>query len=123
MAKKRILLIEDDQFLHQLYSDLLKNEQYEVTGIMNGNEAYQAIKDNTWDLILLDVMLPGMDGFQIVENLEMEKIKLKCPVIYLTNLDGNDNDKKKLGKVQDHWIKSDMSPPDFVQKVQAILKK
>lgn len=122
MAHKQILLIEDDQFLHQLYSDLLRNEQYDVTGVVNGKEAYEEIKKNTWDLILLDVMLPGMDGFEILDALTEENIKLKCPVIYLTNLDASDSDKKKLAKAQDHWIKSDMEPPQFVEKVQALLK-
>lgn len=122
MAQKHILLVEDDQFLHQLYSDLLKNEQYDVTGVLNGTEAFEKIKMNTWDLILLDVMLPGMDGFEILDTITKENIKLKCPVVYLTNLDGSDSDKKNLAKAQDHWIKSDMSPPQFVEKVNALLK-
>lgn len=122
MAQKKILLVEDDQFLHQLYSDLLKNEQYDVTGTVDGTKAFEMIKKNTWDLILLDVMLPGMDGFEIMDTLIKEQIELKCPVIFLTNLDASDNDKKRLSKAADHWIKSDMSPPQFVEKVNALLK-
>jgi len=122
MAQKHILLVEDDQFLHQLYSDLLKNEHYDVTGVVDGKEALKNIKKNTWNLILLDVMLPGMDGFEILDEITKEKIKLKCPVIYLTNLDASDNDKKRLAKATDHWIKSDMAPPQFVEKVNALLK-
>lgn len=122
MAQKHILLVEDDQFLHQLYYDLLKNEHYDVTGVVDGKEALEYIKKNTWDLILLDVMLPGMDGFEILDEITKENIKLKCPVIYLTNLDGSDNDKKRLAKAIDHWIKSDMAPPEFVGKVNALLK-
>ncbi len=122
MAQKKILLIEDDQFLHQLYSDLLKNEKYDVTGVVDGREAFEMMKKNTWDLILLDVMLPGMDGFEILDELTKSQIKLKCPVIFLTNLDASDSDKKKLAKAADHWIKSDMAPPQFVEKVNAVLK-
>lgn len=122
MAQKKILLVEDDQFLHQLYTDLLKTEQYDVTGVIDGKDALEKMKKNTWDLILLDVMLPGMDGFEIMDTLTKEQIKLKCPVIFLTNLDASDSDKKNLAKAQDHWIKSDMAPPQFVEKVNALLK-
>lgn len=119
---KKILLIEDDEFLHQLYTELLTGEGYAVTGIMDGKEAYEKIKENNWDVVLLDVMLPGMDGFEIMDRLHKEKISMKCPVIFLTNLDSTESDKKNLEKAQDHWTKSDMSPPEFVQKVKEVLK-
>jgi len=119
--KKNILLVEDDEFLHELYLDLLKSAGYAVTGAKDGATAYEKIKENTWDLVLLDVMLPGIDGFQILDKLDQDKVALKCPVIYLTNLDSTDTDLIKLGKAQDHWTKSDMSPPEFVEKVKKLL--
>lgn len=117
-----ILLVEDDEFLHQLYSELLSAEGYAVTGTMDGTDAYEKMRDSKWDLILLDVMLPGMDGFEIMDRLLKEKAKLNCPVIFLTNLDSTESDKKNLEKAQGYWTKSDMSPPEFVQKVKEVLK-
>ena len=119
---KKILLIEDDAFLNQLYTDLLKKEQYAVTSVANGYDGYTQIKENTWDLILLDVILPGMTGFEIFKKASDEKLLKKSPLIFMTNLDSSDDDKKALKQASDYWIKSNMTPPEFLDKVKAALK-
>lgn len=121
MDNTYILLVEDDEFLQQLYSDLLKGEGYEVTASGNGIQALELIKSKNWDLVLLDVMLPGLDGFQILDILEQENASKISNIVYLTNLDGNDDDLEKLKKARDYLIKSDMSPPQFVEKVKSLL--
>lgn len=121
MSNKYILLVEDDEFLQQLYSDLLKGEGYEVTASGNGIQALELIKSKNWDLILLDIMLPGLDGFQILATLEKEDASKISNIVYLTNLDGNDDDLEKLKKARDYLIKSDMSPPQFVEKIKSLL--
>jgi DNA-binding response OmpR family regulator len=70
---KKILLIEDDVFLNQLYTDLLTNEKYNVTSIVDGNEALKQILEKEWDLIVLDVMLPGMTCFEILKKVKTAK--------------------------------------------------
>ena len=119
---KKILLIEDDAFLNQLYTDLLKQEKYEVTSITDGKEGYQSISQGDWDLILLDVILPGMTGFEIFEKITKEKLIKKTPIIFMTNLDSSDEDKKSLKQATDYWIKSNMTPPEFLAKVKEVLK-
>lgn len=119
---KKILLIEDDAFLNQLYTDLLKQEEYEVTSLTDGNEGYKAISQQKWDLVLLDVMLPGMTGFEIFEQLMEKKLIKKTPIIFMTNLDSSDEDKKALKQATDYWIKSNMTPPEFLEKVKTVLK-
>ena len=119
---KKILLIEDDSFLNQLYTDLLTKEKYDVTSIVDGNEALKQILEHEWDLILLDVMLPGMNGFDIYKEVEAKKKKLKSPIIFMTNLDSSDDDKKSLKQATDYWIKSNMTPPEFIEKVKKTLK-
>ncbi len=114
---KKILLIEDDLFLKQLYTDVLTQEGYNVVSIEDGNVALKEIEKNTWDLILLDIMLPGLDGFTILDTLIKEKKRPSCPIVFMTNMDGNEQDIKKLSKANDYWIKSNMSPPDFIEKV------
>lgn len=120
---KKILLVEDDAFLQQLYTDLLKAEKYDVVTSEEGNDALAHIEKGGWDLVLLDVMLPGLTGFEIFEKAH-EKLgdKLKFPIVFMTNLDSSDDDKKKLQKASEFWIKSNMSPPEFVEKVKQIFK-
>lgn len=115
---KKILLVEDDTFLNQLYTDLLKKEKFNVTSIVDGEEAFKQIIEKDWDLILLDVMLPGMTGFDILKKVKAEKKGLKTPIVYMTNLDSSDEDKKLLKEATDYWIKSSMTPPEFIEKVK-----
>lgn len=123
MNIKYILLVEDDEFLQQLYLELLVNEGFQTTASGDGTEALKLIKSKDWDLVLLDVMLPGLDGFQIMNELESsDKEKIK-KIVYLTNLDRNDDDLKNLKKARDYLIKSDMSPPEFVKKVKVLLSQ
>ena len=78
-SKKRILLVEDDNFLNQLYTDLLKKEGYEVTSVIDGETALEKIRTNSWDLILLDVVLPGKSGFEVFA----EVTKKSKPISFL----------------------------------------
>ena len=120
---KKILVVEDDQFLKQLYIDILKQEHYDVESVDDGAKALKVMEKETWDLILLDMILPHMDGYTILTTLIENKKRPACPVVFMTNLDGNDEtDKKKLSLADDCWIKSNMSPPEFLEKVKAILK-
>ncbi|MDA1060953.1 MAG: response regulator [bacterium] len=118
--KKNILLVEDDVFLQQLYLDLLTQEGYTITVSGEGNDAKEKIVRGTWDLVLLDVMLPGKDGFTILDEVIKKMKKVSFPIIFLTNLNGSQEDKRELEKADNYWIKSDMSPPEFIKKVSAI---
>lgn len=115
---KKILLVEDDEFLNQLYSTLLTKEGYSVESLMNGKEALTTIEKGGWDLVLLDVVLPGMDGFEVLASLQK---KPSCPLIFMTNLDGSEKDKEQLSQADGYWIKSNMTPPEFLDKVKKIL--
>ena len=111
--------MEDDIFLQQLYHELLEQEGYDVTVSAEGNDAEKKILSKKWSLVLLDVVLPGKDGFAIF-NAVREKISF--PLIFLTNLDGSQEDIKKLKKAHGYWIKSNMSPPEFITRVNTVFK-
>lgn len=117
---KKILLIEDDVFLQQLYLDILTQEGYKVTSVTNGKEALKKIQEKGWDLVLLDIILPDMDGFTILETAIKHKKKPTCPVIFMTNLEGA-GDIQQLNKADAYWIKSDMSPPDLIERVKKVI--
>jgi len=119
-SKKRILLVEDDTFLNQLYSDLLAKEGYEVASAVTGEIALEKMQAASWDLVLLDVVLPGKSGFDVLAEVS-KKSKPKYPIIFMTNLDSNDKDKKNLEQATGYWIKSNMSPPEFLANVKKIL--
>lgn len=69
MNNKRILLVEDDALLQKLYSDLLTGEQFFVETASDGLTAYEKMKQGGWDLVLLDILLPELDGIEIVSGL------------------------------------------------------
>lgn len=78
----KILLVEDEQSLSEIISNSLKKESYQVDTSFDGEEAYLLAKSNIYDLIILDVMLPSMDGFEILKRLRKENINTK--IIMLT---------------------------------------
>ncbi|PIT88979.1 MAG: hypothetical protein COU27_02770 [Candidatus Levybacteria bacterium CG10_big_fil_rev_8_21_14_0_10_36_7] len=123
MPSKKILLVEDDNFLNQLYFDLLKSEGYDVVSSTEGNDALTKCKKKGWDLILLDVMLPGKDGFEILDEVSKIDKNIGKKIIFLTNMekDGMKNP-EYLNKAKGCWVKSNMSPPEFIEKVKNVLK-
>lgn len=84
MQKKRILIIEDEESLLKLETILLTVKGYEVTGALTGVDALKKIADDTFDMILLDIMLPDMDGFDICNKLKKNPRTAGIPVVMLT---------------------------------------
>lgn len=120
---KKILLIEDDEFLRQLYLDILGMENFDVETADNGNKALTMILQGDYSLILLDIMLPGLSGKEIAQQLNYQPgFKKYCPIVFLTNMDGSVEIKDVKTMIDDCWIKSNMSPPEFIQRVKSIVK-
>ncbi len=114
---KNILLIEDDPVIIRMYSTKLTNSGYLVKEASNGEEAINILGNYKPDIILLDLMLPKIDGFGFLQQAR-EKIT-NVPVIILTNL-SQDTDKsraKDLGAV-DFLVKADITPQDVVNTIQ-----
>jgi DNA-binding response OmpR family regulator len=120
---KRILIVEDDQFLVKVYTTKLNKEGFEIQMAISGEEVMEKVKTFKPNLILLDIMLPGQNGFEVLEALKKERKTKKIPVIILSNL-GQDSDVKKgmeLGAV-DYFIKTDLSINDVVSKIKSAMK-
>jgi DNA-binding response OmpR family regulator len=120
---KKILIIEDDKFLAKMLSRSLESEKYEVTLAGNGKEGLGKILQNGIDLVLLDVMLPDMDGFDLLEKIRGEVKVRELPIIIISNL-GQPEDVqrgKSLG-AKDYLIKSDLSLDEILEKVKMYLK-
>jgi DNA-binding response OmpR family regulator len=84
VSKKKILVVEDEESLLKLESILLTSKGYEVRGVSNGQAALEAIAEELPDLILLDIMLPEMDGFEVCRRLKSDPATKELPVIMLT---------------------------------------
>ncbi len=117
--KKKILLVEDDRYINRAYNDGLSRAGFDVRVAHDGKEALQKIKEDKPDIILLDVLMPNMNGLEMLEEIRMDKSLAHTPVIVLSNLSqGTDVEKAKVLGVVEYLIKSDLSMEDVIEKVK-----
>ena len=120
MAK--ILLVEDDKFLRDLIVKKLKIQNYEVSEAINGEESLKKAKEEKPNLILLDLVLAGMDGFEILKRLKIDPDTSKIPVVIMSNLGQRDDIEKcqQLGAA-DFLIKAKLNLGDIAGKIESLL--
>lgn len=119
---RKILIVEDDKFLSKMLGRMLESHNYNVVHAASGKEGLIKSADNEVKLILLDIMLPDIDGFDLLETLKTQAATKKIPVIIMSNL-GQPEDKKQgktLGAA-DYLVKSDLSLDEVVAKVRTYL--
>ena len=124
MDSKKILIVEDDSFLLSMYSTKLNLENFKVYTAATGLQALKAVTKDQPDLILLDLNLPEMSGFDVLDNLKKDNSTKGIPVIVLTNYSQKENIDKcfSLGAV-DYLIKAHFVPAEVVDKIKKILSK
>jgi DNA-binding response OmpR family regulator len=118
-APIKIMLVEEEEFVQQAYSFFLKREGFEVIIVPDGREVLPTIKKENPSLVLLDLVLPGMHGFEVLEELRKKGISKKIPIIIISNL-GQDSDIEKcynLGAT-DYLIKSNYFMREVIQRVK-----
>lgn len=120
---KTILIIEDDRFLRQLISQKLIKEGYDVSQAMDGEEGLKKIREEKPGLILLDLILPGIDGFEVLSQMKKEQEIAEIPVIILSNLGQREDVERglNLGAV-DYLIKAHFTPGEIIEKAKSALK-
>ena len=126
MAQSKVLIVEDEAFLRELYVDTLSPEGYEVSTAVDGEDALNKIRQQKWDIILLDIILPKMSAFQILEafNADSNNKNIGTPIIILTNLDSDFDIKRALSLGgSTYLIKSQITPGDLVKEVKLYLDK
>ncbi|HCE49071.1 MAG: hypothetical protein A2445_03240 [Candidatus Jacksonbacteria bacterium RIFOXYC2_FULL_44_29] len=119
---QKILIVEDDRTLSHLYQTKLEKTGYQVAIALDGEEGLKQIADFKPDAILLDIIIPKIDGFSVLERLKEEPGTKNIPVILLTNL-GQDEDVEK-GKAlgaDDYLIKSNFTPTEIVKKLEEVI--
>jgi two-component system chemotaxis response regulator CheY len=123
MSDKRILVIEDDLNTRNLYQTILTNAGYKVEVAQDGSEGLSKCQMGGFDLVLLDVMLPKMDGIALLE--ELKNMPPKTPnknIFLLTNLSHDPILKEAMSLgAKDVILKTDVNPDELVKKVKEIL--
>lgn len=122
-SKKTIVLADDEQFIRAAYKDGLERAGYKIVTAENGEEAFAAVEKSTPDLLLLDLIMPKLNGFDTLKKLKADEKYKDLKVVILTNL-SQDTDKEEvtsLGAI-DFVVKSDYSMQEIVDKVAGYLK-
>lgn len=121
---KKILLVEDDEFLGKVINRKLEKEDYIVIRATDGEEGITKAEEENPDLILLDIILPGMDGFEVLAKLKSNPAVSKIPVIILSNLGAKDEIKKGLDLgADDYLVKAHFNPSEITSRIEAVLNK
>lgn len=119
----KVLIVEDDALLLRVLSESFLSEGYDVSTVENGLEVEGAVNKFSPDIILLDLILPGIDGFAVLKKLKSNDKSKKIPVIILSNLDqaGDIKSTKALG-VENYFIKSNVKVEEIISAVKKTLK-
>lgn len=121
--KIKILLVEDDTFLVEMYTTKFELEGFGVISAEDGQKGLDMAKKENPDIILLDILMPKMDGFAVLEALKKDKDLAGIPVVLLTNLGQKDDVKKGFEKgAVGYLIKAHFMPSEVVDKIKKILK-
>ena len=117
---RKILIVEDDISIQALLHDFIKEAGHEVVLASDGVEALTLFAEQAFDLILLDIMLPKIDGYGVCEVIRQ---KSDVPIIMLTALDGEQNQIKGLDLQADDYITKPFSMPVLIRKISAVLRR
>lgn len=118
---KTILCIEDEHFISELYARALRKAGYEVTIMLSGEDGLAAAQTDAYDLILLDLLTPGMTGMEILAILKdpIKTPKFHARIIITTNLDQDESMRQELERMADGYlIKADITPKQLVAIVK-----
>ena len=121
---KTILFIEDESALQKTFGDILSQEGYEMISALDGEVGLKLAKEKKLDLILLDLILPKVHGFEVLKKLKEDPKTKEIPIIILTNLEGiADVDKALELGATTYLVKAQYTLEEVVQKIKKALKE
>ena len=123
MAREKIAIIEDEPDILEVIAHNLKREGYRVAECRDGGEAVQLIRVESPSLVLLDLMLPGMDGLEICRTLKQDSLTRSIPVIMVTAKGEESDIVAGLALGADDYIRKPFSPKELVARVKAVLRR
>ncbi len=121
--KKKIMVVEDDIFVMDIYHTKLEQEGFQVIEAANGLEALKKLEKIIPDVMLLDIIMPYMDGLEALEKIKADDRFKDIPIILLTNLSQKEEVTKGLGLgANDYLIKSHFTPSEVLEKIKSFIK-
>jgi two-component system, OmpR family, alkaline phosphatase synthesis response regulator PhoP len=123
MIRQSILVVEDEEDIRELVSYNLLKEGYQVAGVASGEDALKAVEAKTPDLVLLDIMLPGLDGLKVCRKLKDDPKFASIPVIMLTAKGEEPDVVAGLNMGADDYVTKPFSPKVLLARVQAVLRR
>jgi len=119
---KKVLIVEDDALISEMYSNKFKEVGFEVVLAKDGEEAIVRTKETNPDLVLLDVVLPKKDGFEVLEEIKKDPALKNIKIVLLTNLSEGENINRGLNSEADAYlVKAHSTPSQIVEKVKEIM--
>lgn len=120
----KILIIEDDSFLAAIFSKQLEKGGFDVSVAGSGEDGLKLIEKDLPDLLVLDLVLPKINGFEVLEKLKAEEGTKNLPVLIMSNLGQREDIDKCLALgAADYLIKAHVTPDELVNKAKGVLKK
>lgn len=119
---KKIVLADDEQFITIAYRDGLSRAGFTVVVAHDGMEALDLVKRENPDLVLLDLVMPRLNGFDVLKEMKNDPLVSDIPVVILSNLsqDTDEAEARKMG-ARDFYVKSDLSLEELITKIRALL--
>ncbi|MBO6622127.1 MAG: response regulator transcription factor [Balneola sp.] len=123
MAKQTILVVDDEKDLLDLIEYNLRKEGFDVLKAENGEEGIAMAKEHSPDLVLLDIMMPKMDGLQAVEEMRKDAELKRIPIILLTARSDEKTEVEGLNKGSDDYITKPISTTKLISRIKAVLRR
>ncbi|OGM12195.1 hypothetical protein A2Z22_05200, partial [Candidatus Woesebacteria bacterium RBG_16_34_12] len=117
----KVLIIEDEPLVARMYEKALTFEKFEVICAVGGKDGIEEAKKNKPDIILMDIMMPEMNGIEALDIIKSDPVTSDIPVVMLTNLSGiHDMELAKEKGAEDYWVKKDIKPREMGEKIKKI---
>ena len=123
-SKGKILIIEDDRYISKMYQLKLALEGYDVQVADNGRVGVEKVKEFMPNIILLDILMPELDGFEVLQIIKSDDVTKDIPVLIMSNLGQEDHIQKgmAMGAIG-YIVKSQFTPSKVVENIKNIIKK
>ncbi len=124
-SKGKVLLVEDDPMVVRMYERKFKNEGFDLTLAYNGFDGLAALKKERPDIVLLDIMMPKMNGLEVLKQIKADPQYKDLPVVMLTNLGdrAEDVDRCKQFGAEDYWVKVNIKLSELAGNVSKIIER
>lgn len=123
MKRKRILVVDDEVYILHILEFSLAMEDYDVLTASSGEQALQKIEEERPDLVVLDILMPGMDGFEVCRRVKTDERLADIPIIFLSAKEQRADRAFGLSLGASAYISKPFSPQKLIEEIQAVLER